>query len=188
MLESMQANDWDEELSECTVKLLASISAAEECSREISNHNGVQLLLSAMEAHDDQPEFLIPAHIAISNIVCIDEAKNAVVQLKGLEMFCKQLGEFSEEEEVTEKIVETLIRLSADDDISAELSNLGMITFVELIDQYNTNVDMLTLILMFLGHLAFVTGNLKAMVASGAVKKIVAQTQAFPDELELMIK
>jgi len=63
-----------------------------------------------------------------------------------------------------------------------------MITFVDLIDQYKDDVDMLTLIFMFLGHLAFVTGNLKAMVASGAVKKIVMQMRSHPDELELMVK
>jgi hypothetical protein len=188
VLESMQANDWDEELSECTVKLLASISAAEECANEITSNNGVQLLLTAMEAHEDQPEFLVPAHIAMSNVVIVEEAKNAVVQLKGGAMFCKQLEEFSDNEELAEKIIETLIRMSADDEISAELANTGMITFVDLIDQYKDDVDMLTLIFMFLGHLAFVTGNLKAMVASGAVKKIVMQMRSHPDELELMVK
>ena len=188
VLESMQANDWDEELSECTVKLLASISVTEECAEEITQNNGVQLLLTAMEAHDDQPEFLIPAHIAVSNIVIVEEAKNAVMQMKGIPMFCKQLEEFSDNEEMAEKIIETLVRLSADDDASVELASTGMITFVDLIDQYNDDVDMLTLIFMFLGHLAFVTENLKAMVASGAVKKIVAQTRSHPDELELMVK
>ncbi len=188
VLESMSANVWDEELSECTVNLLASISAAEECTAYVVKENGVQLLLASMESHDDQPEFLIPAHIAMSNVVIVEEAKKTVQSLKGIPLMVKQLKEFPDNDELVEKVLETLIRLSADDACSEEMSTEGMFTFVSLIDQYIEDGEMMTTIFMFLGHLAFVTPNLKSMVQFGAVAKITKSMADMSDDVDLMVK
>jgi hypothetical protein len=195
VLESMSANDWDEELSECTVKLLASISVGEECSESIVEQNGVQLLLTSMESHEDQPEFLISAHIALANIVASVEAKKTVLNLKGIPLIVKQLKDFSDNKELTEKIVETLIRLSADDDCSETMSDEGMFVFCGLIDQWSDHVQedeneapMLEIIFALLGHLAFVTNNLRKMVQFDGVKKIVASITRKIDDVEIMNK
>merc|ERR1719272_2025486 len=201
VLDSMAANDWDEELSECTVKLLASISVGEECTKAIADRNGVQLLLSAMESHEDEPEFLAAAHIALSNVVAIEEARKTVLDLKGIPTIVKQLKDFPKEAELTEKVIETLIRLSADDLCSEAMSEEGMFMFCGLIDQWSDHVrldedgeeddeepSMLETILALLGHLAFVTSNLRKLVQFDGVKKIVACIKKHSEDIDVMIK
>lgn len=201
VLDSMAANDWDEELSECTVKLLASISVGEECTKAIADQNGVQLLLSAMESHEDEPEFLAAAHIALSNVVAIEEARKTVLDLKGIPTIVKQLKDFPKEAELTEKVIETLIRLSADDLCSEAMSEEGMFMFCGLIDQWSDHVrldedgeeddeepSMLETILALLGHLAFVTSNLRKLVQFDGVKKIVACIKKHSEDIDVMIK
>jgi len=199
VLESMSANDWDEELSECTVKLLASISVGEECTNKIVEQGGVQLLLTSMESHDDQEEFLISAHIALSNVVIVEEAKKTVLDLKGIPLIIKQLTDFPDSSELTEKIVETLIRLSADDVCSERMSEDGMFVFCSLIDKWNDHVrteeeddedlpSMLETIFALLGHMAFVTNNLRKMVQFGGVKKIISSIQKHSSDIDVMMK
>jgi hypothetical protein len=201
VLDSMSANDWDEELSECTVKLLASISVGEACSKAIVEQNGVQLLLASMESHDDQPEFLASAHIALSNVVIVEEARKTVLDLKGIPLIVKQLIDFPDNFELTEKIIETLIRLSADDMCSEGMSDEGMFVFCGLIDKWSDHVredddgdeddeepSILETILALLGHLAFVTNNLRKMVQFDGVKKIVATIRKHSEDVDVMIK
>ena len=195
VLESMSANDWDEELSECTVKLLASISIGEECTQSIVDQNGVSLLLTSMESHEDQPEFLISAHIALSNIVTVEAAKQTVLDSKGIPLIIKQLKDFPDNQELTEKIIETLIRLSADDKCSETMSDEGMFVFCGLIDKWGDHVQededepsMLETIFALLGHMAFVTNNLRKMVQFDGVKKIIASMAKNGDDIDLMIK
>ena len=200
VLESMSSNDWDEELSECTVKLLASISQGEECTQTIVEQSGVDLLLTSMESHEDQPEFLISAHIALSNIVTVEAAKQTVLDLKGIPLIVQQLKNFPDNQMLTEKIIETLIRLSADDACSEKMSDEGMFVFCGLIDRWcdhvNEEVDedeeeepsMLETIFALLGHMAFVTNNLRKMVQFGGVTKIVESIKKYSEDIELMIK
>eukprot|EP00516_Mucochytrium_quahogii_P000838 CAMPEP_0203744552 /NCGR_PEP_ID=MMETSP0098-20131031/584_1 /ASSEMBLY_ACC=CAM_ASM_000208 /TAXON_ID=96639 /ORGANISM=" , Strain NY0313808BC1" /LENGTH=2433 /DNA_ID=CAMNT_0050632097 /DNA_START=311 /DNA_END=7609 /DNA_ORIENTATION=- len=185
---AMQKYDWDEDMMERTVRLVAILTFSPEGVRAIGEHNGVQILLNAMEAHEDQPDFLANAAAALKNIAGNEKLREDIGQLGGiktvLDLYEKNMDSMS----FLLEAIALFIRLTRNEALSEQIAQRGMHILLESIEMYKDNIAFLVPVFTLLGHLAFAANNLKIIVQYGGINLIVDSILAHPEEKDLVIR
>jgi hypothetical protein len=188
VIEVMQGNDWDVELITRAVALLGVMTYSRECLTLISQLDGIQVLLSAMEQHGTSPELLSAAQVALTNLAASDDARTAIRNMEGVSTIMALLEANSTDKTYVMETFKTLTRLCADDRLSSAIATDGMHIVMEAIERFQRDTDFLTVAFRLLGHLAFVESNLTVIVQHNGIQKIITAITSHPDCQPLMVR
>jgi hypothetical protein len=83
-IEVLRTNDWDLELIARAVTLLGVISYARDVLPLLVGVDGIQALLTTMEAHPGVHDILAPAQLALTNLAAAEEARTAIRNMEGV--------------------------------------------------------------------------------------------------------
>ena len=190
VVETMMANDWDEELIDATIRLVSKLTRSETCVDAFVKANGVQTLLSSMEAHQEQPELVAHAMLAIADLAVEPqgEAMSRVASLGGVKTTLNAFKENMDNLDCTTQVIDTLAVLSSNDTLSTQIAESGMHLIMQSADTFKDDPNFLTEVFKLLGHLAFVVGNLKIIVQYGGIALIVNSICTHPESRLLMMR
>ena len=166
VIETMLANDWDEEMIDATIRLVSKLTRSEMCVAKFVASNGLQTLLSALDAHQDQAELVGHGMQALADIAVepTGDAMKRIATLGGVKVTLAAFKANLENQECTVQALDTLAVLSSNDDLSTMIADSGMHIIMESADLYKDDPTFLTDVFKLLGHLAFVVTNLKVRV------------------------
>jgi hypothetical protein len=187
VIELMNANDWDVEIIERAITLLAVATYSKETQPTIALNDGITTLLSAMEQHGSNASVLKSAQLALTNLAINEEAREQLRNMDGIGTILGLLEANVTNKEYVGEVLKTLIRLSVDDVLSQQIANDGMHIIMQICDRFG-DPDFLSIAFRLLGHLAFVETNLTIIVQHNGIQKIIGAISSFPDNQPLMVR
>jgi len=188
VVDAMAAYDWDEELMARTVRLLATLTFNQEGVKEIVVRDGIQVLLSGMESHIEEPEFLISAVIALKNIAQEPDFRAEIEKLGGVETILACLDRHLDHRPLVMEIMFLFIRMTQNKNASEAIATKGMHCLLKAIHGRAQDADFLTRAFILLGHLAFHDPNLKIIAQYGGVGLIIEAICNHPEAREMLIR
>ncbi|KAH9258873.1 hypothetical protein BASA81_002937 [Batrachochytrium salamandrivorans] len=188
VIDAMTAYDWDEELMARTVRLLATLTFNTDGVKEIVDRDGIQILLSGMESHIGEPDFLISAIIAMKNIAYGQPYRTEITRLKGIETVLSCLERHLDHRPLCMEIMFLLIRMTQEQEPSELIASQGMHLLLKCIHGRASDADFLTRAFILLGHLAFQEANLKIIAQYGGVGLILTAICDHAESRDLLIR
>lgn len=186
VVEAMAAYDWDEELMARTVRLLATLTFNQEGVKEIVVRDGIQVLLSGMESHIDEPEFLKSAVIALKNIAQEPDFRAEIEKLQGIETVLAALDRHLAHRPLVMEMLSFFTRMTPNKLASEAIATKGMHCLLKAINGRAQDADFLTRAFILLGHLAFHDPNLKIIAQYGGVGLILQAICDHPEAREML--
>jgi hypothetical protein len=187
VIELMNANDWDVEIIERAITLLAVATYSKETQATIALNDGITTLLAAMEQHGSNASVLKSAQLALTNLAINEEAREQLRNMDGIGTILGLLEANVTNKEYVGEVLKTLIRLSVDEVLSSQIANDGMHIIMQICDRFG-DPDFLSIAFRLLGHLAFVETNLTIIVQHNGIQKIIGAISSFPDNQPLMVR
>lgn len=188
VFEAMTKYDWDEDLVEKAMRLVAILTYSSDAVKVIEECDGVQVILAAMEAHEDQAEFLANGAAALKNLAAVESLREEIGKLGGvptmLQLWEKNLRSLLFLQEATT----LFIRLSRSEHLSEEITTKGMNLILEALEVYKDDVSFLVPAFTLIGHLAFAPANLKSIIQYGGVTVIIDSILEHPESKALVIR
>jgi len=186
VVDAMAAYDWDEELMARTVRLLATLTFSPEGVKEIVVRDGIQVLLSGMESHIDEPEFLKSAVIGLKNIAQEPDFRAEIEKLQGVETVLAALERHLAHRPLVMEMLSFFTRMTQNKVASEAIATKGMHCLLKAINGRATDAEFLTRAFILLGHLAFHDPNLKIIAQYGGVGLIIEAICNHPREREML--
>jgi len=186
VVDAMAAYDWDEELMARTVRLLATLTFNQEGVKEIVVRDGIQVLLSGMDSHIDEPEFLKSAVIALKNIAQEPDFRAEIEKLQGIESVLAALDRHMAHRPLVMEMLSFFTRMTQNKLASEAIATKGMHLLLKAINGRATDADFLTRAFILLGHLAFHDPNLKIIAQYGGVALIIDAICNHPEAREML--
>jgi hypothetical protein len=188
IIEIMQSHDWDEQLIEHAVPLLATLTYSRECVLLITSLDGIPVLLSAMDAHGSNEELLASAQMALTNLAAAEEARAALRNINGINTILTQTEANLHQKPYVREVMSTFTRLCGDDGLSSTIAETGMHLIMRAITKYEDDAEFLTEAFRLLGHLAFVESNLTVIVQHNGIQAVIQAICKHPDYQPLMVR
>lgn len=186
VVDAMAAYDWDEELMARTVRLLATLTFSQEGVKEIVVRDGIQVLLSGMESHIDEPEFLKSAVIALKNIAQEPDFRAEIEKLQGIETVLAALDRHLTHRPLVMEMLSFFTRMTPNKSASEAIATKGMHCLLKAINGRAQDAEFLTRAFILLGHLAFHDPNLKIICQYGGVGLILTAICDHPESREML--
>jgi len=188
VVEVFKQHDWDEEIIATACPLVAALTYSEICVAALLELDIVPMLLQAMDTHGINSELLVAAQLALTNLCADAKARDQIRNLNGVTTMLGLLeGHIGEADYCTE-CVNTLTRLSSEDDLSSKIAEDGMHVLMKACDKHSDDAEFLTNAFRLLGHLAFVESNLPIIVQFDGVQKVIQAICTHPDAQPLMVR
>ncbi|GBG30413.1 Vacuolar protein 8 [Hondaea fermentalgiana] len=188
VFEAMSKYDWDEDLVEKAMRLVAILTYSSDAIKVIEESDGVQVILAAMEAHEDQAEFLANGAAALKNLAAVESLREEIGKLGGvptiLSLWEKNMRSLTFLQEATT----LFIRLSRSEKISEEITTKGMNLILEALEVYKDDVSFLVPAFTLIGHLAFAPANLTPIIQYGGVTVLIDSILEHPESKALVIR
>jgi len=188
VVDAMAAYDWDEELMARTVRLLATLTFNQEGVKEIVVRDGIQVLLSGMESHIEEPEFLQSAVIALKNIAQEIDFRAEIEKLQGVETVLAALDRHLNQRPLVMEMMSFFTRMTQNKQASEAIATKGMHCLLKAISGRSQDADFLTRAFILLGHLAFHDPNLKIITQYGGVGLIIDAICNHPEAREMLTR
>ena len=171
------------------VSLIASLSYNDLCVEEVVKQDGMTCLLSSLEAHADCDDLVEQGITALGTLATKSKAaQETLIEKNGIQYIVKAMMDHLDNDDIATAAVAALTRMTADDEVSAKIGEVGMheiLTAIE-VKQNNAEIGMLTELYVLVGHLAFERRDLSGIVQCGGVAKVINGICAFPDNRELV--
>jgi len=188
VFKAMLKYDWDEDLLERAVRLVAILTYSSEGVAAIKSNNGVQIILNAMETHVNQPSFLADAAAALKNIAADEELREEIYTLGGVQSTISMMESNMDSKDFLLEVVTLFVRLTRSEHISESIAQKGMNIILEAIGVYKDDISFLVPVYTLIGHLAFAPANLKIIVQYGGIDLIIDSILAHPESKNLVIR
>jgi len=208
--EIVRMYDWDEELIQHALPLLATLTYTEQAVEQLAADDGVPLVQNALEQQlsilqeieDDvitQKDILeerfevvnaavSSAMVALTNLCAVQAGRSSLKQLGGVESILSHMSRNEKRHLFVQEALLMLTRCSSDDALAVEIANKGMHVIMQIIDNNMDNETTLTACFRLLGHLAFLEQNLAIIVQHEGIQKIVAAIAQHADCRDLMVR
>jgi hypothetical protein len=174
LLESMKSHDWDQQLIDSSIKLLAIFIDDSSHKARILENEGVALLQSIIESHADHPEVLIATFQVISKIcrededICLEFGRGKIVRA-----VYDAVDNNIEDIDTVICCIEVLSDLTSSDEVNIEIAELGMHSLMSILKQYSNDEEVLVKLFTLFSYIAFVTSNLRIIVQYNGISLIV---------------
>lgn len=188
VIELIKTHDWDAELVQHALPLLAAMSYSQDCVALIIQQDGLQVIFASMEQHSSNHELVLSAQMALTNMASSEDARTAIRNMEGVRTMMAGLESTINDKDVVEEAMRTFTRLCADDKLSSTIAETGMHIIMDAIARYTEDPEFLTAAFRLLGHLAFVESNITIIVQHNGIQKVVAAIIAHPDSQPLMVR
>jgi len=185
---AMQKYDWDEDLMERCMRLVAILTYSTGGVKAMGEANGVQTILSAMDNHEEQPEFLANAAAALKNIAADEGLREQIGSLGGVKTVLDLFEKNIEAKAFLLEAITLFIRLSRSEHLSEEIAVKGMNLILEAIALAKDDVQFLVPAFTLIGHLAFAEANLKVVVQYAGIDVIIDSILEHPESKPLVIR
>jgi hypothetical protein len=146
------------------------------------------VLLSAMETHGNQVEFLTSAAAALKNIAGDDSLRDQIGKLGGIEATLPLMERNIDYKPLLLEMLALYIRLTRSEKWSEQIASKGMHIILKTVNQYERDARYLTSAFTLIGHLAFAKRNLPTIVQFNGVGLIINSICEHPDSRELMTR
>lgn len=206
----VRMHDWDEELIQHALPLLATLTYTKEAVTQLATEGGLPLVQDALEQQlsllkEQEADVLTPreelalrvemteaavssAMVAITNLAAVPAGRQSLRDTNGVRAMLKRLQQHQQRTVFVQEALLMLTRCSSDDEIAQEIAQLGMHIIMQTIDQNMHSSEILTAAFRLLGHLAFVEENLSTIVQHDGIQKIVAAIAQHADARDLMMR
>eukprot|EP01029_Cantina_marsupialis_P003806 TRINITY_DN1382_c0_g4_i1.p1 TRINITY_DN1382_c0_g4~~TRINITY_DN1382_c0_g4_i1.p1 ORF type:complete len:2462 (-),score=857.02 TRINITY_DN1382_c0_g4_i1:404-7789(-) len=188
IVEVLKAHDWDEELVEHTIPVLATMTYIPESVAQLVDLDGVQVITSVMESHNDHNEVLLAAQSSLTNLASVEETRHVMKEQGTLETILTNLRDNISNTAFTMEVFNTLTRMCVDEELSMAIAEHGMSSLIGAMRRNTANPDFLAHTFILIGHLAFVEENLKNIIQSDGITLIIDAITEHPDSRELMVR
>ncbi len=208
--EIVRMYDWDEELIQHALPLLATMTYTEQAVEQLAADDGVPLVQNALEQQlavlkDIEDDILTEksvlqerleqvnaavssAMVALTNLCAVETGRTALKELGGIPSILAHVGRNKTRQLFIQEALLMMTRCSSDDELAVEIANKGMPTIMAIVDENMDNVVTLTASFRLLGHLAFLESNLAIIVQYEGIQKIVAAIAQHADSRDLMVR
>ena len=188
VIDILQQHDWDEEIVAHCLPLVATLTYSDECLGLIVEMNGIQTLLSTIEAHGKNEDVLTAGQLALTNLAANEQAQKNMKDLDGVSTILLLLTNHRNSKDFCSECFATLTRLAADDELSKIIAENGLHTLMQILELYHDDAEFLTGGFRLLGHLAFVESNIKILVQYNGIQVIIGAISAHPKSRGLMVR
>ena len=188
VLKIMKTHDWDVELIEHAVPLLATITYTPACIPIIADLDGIPVLLGSMDAHSAHRAVLDAAQMALTNLAVNEKVRQTFKDMKGVRTLLNLMEKNAAHKEYVVEVLATLTRFCGNESLSTEIAEQGVPLVMKLIADYKDDPDFLTAACRLLGHLAFVTSNLRVIVQYSGISAVLTAMGAHPGHRALMVR
>jgi hypothetical protein len=193
IVDVMQSHDWDDQLIDKTVRLLALLTDCETGRDTASQNNCMQVLLLAIKEHAKHEDFLHSAGKAMINLANDEENREIIRNSGGVDTILQLMedckGQGGENEvDLLNDCINILTRLSVDDELSATIATLGMHILAKVARVYFQHDNFLTHVFQLVAQLAFIPENLLCIVQHGGIELIFDAIEKHLTSEDLMVK
>lgn len=192
VLLAMQKYDWDEDILEESMRLVAYLCYYDAGINKVYKSDGVRIILTQMESHAEEAEFALIAADALKAMVSRQEALQPVgkeiVKYQGIDTILKKvMANNMKSKELIRACLFILIPLCTfNEDISKEVAETGMRIILKAITTYRDDTEVLIPAFKLIGHLAFVKDNLKIIVQFGGIGLLIDAVLTHPEEFDMV--
>ena len=186
--------DWDADLLEHLMPLLATLAESPEAAAAIVRLDGIPVIISALEQHGmETAELLFAGQLALSSLAVHESARAAFSNSNAVESLIALVRDHSSSAEsggrayITEALT-TLTRMCATDELSLSIAQDGLHSIMGVAEDHREDAELLTGCLRLITHLSFVEANLKAIIQSGGLNLLINAVVDHPDSRELVLR
>ena len=186
VLDVMKMYDLDTEVLTAAAQLLGTMSFSRGCIGLFIDAGVMPLLLNHMEAQTDAPALLAGMQQCISNLVVMEDGREAVRELHAIPTLMSLLETCVAHHDFAREAFKTITRLCADKDMSVEIASTSMHILMAAIAKYEEDAKFLDVAFKTLSAVAFEQSNLRAIVQHNGIQRIISAITMHPDYAPLM--
>lgn len=181
--------DWEAQLLEHLMPLLATISESPVAAAAVVSLDGIPVIVSALEQHGlESPDLLYAGQLALSSLAVHEEARNAFANSNTIQTLIEFIATHSTNKAYVSEALTTLTRLCAKDELSERIAQDGLLTIMSVAEDQRDDADILKDCLRLITHLSFVEANLKAIIQSGGLSILINSVVDHPDSRDLVLR
>ena len=192
VLLAMQKYDWDEDILEESMRLIAYLCYYDAGINKVYKSDGVRIILTQMESHAEEADFALIGADALKAMVSRQEALQPVgkeiVKYQGIDTILKKvMANNMQSKDLIRACLFILIPLCTfNEDISKEVAQTGMRIILKAITTYRDDTEVLIPAFKLIGHLAFTKDNLKIIVQFGGIGLLIDAVLTHPEEFDMV--
>lgn len=188
VVNTMQRYDYDEEIIEPTVELISTLCYSKEAMEIFTEMQGVQMLLTAMDTHEQNIDLLINGQIALHVISSARQHRETVMEAGGIDTVLRLMRKHLTEHEFMVEALGCLGQLAGNQNICTYIAEHGMHTLMQVVNANQDNADMLDKVLKVLGFLAFQETGVQKIVQHDGINVIMASIGRHAHQEKLMVR
>ena len=188
VVNTMQRYDYDEEIIEPTVELISTLCYSKDAMGIFTELQGVQLLLTAMDTHEQNIDLLVNGQIALHIISSTKQYREVVKDAGGIDTVLRLMRKHTQEHEFMVEALQCLGQLAGNESICTYIAEHGMHTLMQVVSENQQNADMLDKVLKVLGFLAFQEQGVQKIVQHDGINVIMASIGRHAHQEKLMIR
>jgi hypothetical protein len=188
VVNTMQRYDYDEEIIEPTVELVSTLCYSKEAMEIFTEMQGVQMLLTSMDTHEQNIDLLVNGQIALHVIASAREHRETIQQGGGIDTVLRLMRKHVTEHEFVVEALGCLAKLAGNQSICTYIAEHGMHTLMQVVSENQDNVEILDNVLKVLGFLAFQEVGVQKIVQHDGINVIMASIGRHAHQEKLMVR
>jgi hypothetical protein len=181
--------DWDADLLEHLLPLMASLAESPDAAKIIAAGDGIPVIVGAMDQHGEESHDLLYAgQMALSSLAAHDEARQAFLNSNTHASVIRAIEHHSSNKLFVTEALTTLTRMCGLDKLSERVAEDGLHIVMGVAEDYRYDEELLTSCLRLITHLSFVEANLKAIIQAGGLNLLVNAVVEHPDSRALVLR
>ena len=158
------------------------------CVPLVADLDGIHVLLAAMDANSENVTILDAAQMALTNLAVNEKARQNIKDMRGVRTLLTLVEKSIQRKDYVVEVMATLTRFCGDEGLSMQIAEQGAPIIMKVINDYKDDPEVLMNVFRLLGHLAFVTSNLRVIVQYSGISAVLTAMAAHPGDRGLMCR